>query len=43
MDEAANEEREIYYAGLDKSDIQNDLPEDTDFIHDPSEVLEAEQ
>jgi len=43
MDEAANEEREIYYAGLDKNDIQNDLPEDTYFIHDPSEVLEAEQ
>lgn len=43
MDEAANEEREIYYAGLDKNDIQNDLPEDIDFIHDPSEVLEAEQ
>ena len=37
MDEAANEEREIYYAGLDKSDVQNDLAEDTEFIHDPSE------
>jgi hypothetical protein len=42
MDEAANEEREIYYAGLDKSDISIALPDETEFIHDPADEIEIE-
>jgi predicted ATPase len=37
MDEAADEERAIYYAGLDKEDDSGVYAPDTEFIHDPVE------
>jgi len=37
MDEAAEEERSIYYAGLEKEDDESaTYAADTDFVHDPS-------
>ena len=35
MDEASEEERAIYYAGLDKQDEAELYMDDTEFIHDP--------
>ncbi len=37
MDEGAEEERSIYYAGLEKSDDSEAYAADTEFIHDPAD------
>ncbi len=37
MDESAEEERSIYYAGLEKSDDSEAYAADTEFIHDPAD------
>ncbi len=37
MDEGAEEERSIYYAGLEKSDDSADYAAETEFIHDPAD------
>lgn len=37
MDEGAEEERSIYYAGLEKSDDSDAYAAETEFIHDPAD------